>query len=258
MDTQTTLFDKPIAETSDKTLVVSSVDSILAQVSTAGLSVLGGAESMRHKLEEYEAIRAVILDYIERNFVEGIDYGPSDPRSDKKTLLKPGAEKVCRMFNTHPTWTRDNDTWEMLGKPEGVCCYLCQIIDNSSGKIVGEGRGAEKVGNKARDVNKTIKIAEKCSIVDAALYTFTLSEKFTQDAGTSGTDLANHKKSLMSDIQILRAGIVSDKTDLAWLTGVMDQEIHKKRIDTIGELMHLRKAILEQKKYDFQTGALKK
>lgn len=238
-----------------ESLMESPVESILSQVSVAGLSVLGGADAMRQKLEEYEHIRGVILDYIERNFVKGIDYGPTDERSTKPTLKKPGAEKVCRMFNTHPEWKRDNETWEMLGKPDGVVCYQCFIIDNATGKIVGEGRGAEKLGNKARDANKTIKNAEKCSLVDAALYTFMLSERFTQDdGGMGGTDLANAKQQLLVDIQIARAGVVSDMSDLAWLTSVLSTEIHKKRIDTFGELVHVRKVSLEERKYDFTTG----
>lgn len=139
------------------------------------------ADSMRELCDATQARRTVVISYIKDNFAENVDFGPSDPRSNKKTLLKPGAEKICRLFGTRPTWRRDLDTWEMLGKPEGTVCYLCEIIDNATGKIIGEGRGAEKVGNKQRDANKAIKNAEKCAIVDAALYTFCLSELFTQD-----------------------------------------------------------------------------
>ena len=172
---------------------------------TQGLEVLGDKANLQSRIEKYEAAREVIVDYIDRNFHMGVDYGAADPRNPKPTLLKPGAEKVCRLFNTSPVWTMDRDTWEMLGSPKDLVCYKCQIKDNTTGRIVGEGRGAEKVGNKGRDANKAIKIAEKCALVDACLYTFMLSEKFTQDDG-GRVALAELKTVLMGDITEIRHG----------------------------------------------------
>jgi len=155
----------------------------IVSVREGELATLGTAEDLRAKCEAFEAKRAVVVEYIKRSFIENTDFGPADPRNAKRTLLKPGAEKVCRLFNTRPTWRRDDETWEMLGKPAGTVCYVCEILDNTTGEIIGEGRGAETIGNKKRDANKTIKNAEKCALVDAALYTFCLSEMFTQDLG---------------------------------------------------------------------------
>jgi hypothetical protein len=235
-----------------------SVGRILSKVESVGLQGLGGAESMRQKLEEYDKIREVILDYIERNLVKDIDFGWTDERSkDKSTLKKPGAEKVCRMFNTHPRWVRDYDMWEMAGKPTGTIFLMCQIVDNDTGKVIGEGRGAAKIGEKARDANKTIKNAEKCSLVDAALYTFMLSEKFTQDdGGKQKSVIDDHKTELMADVELLRAGTPSELSDLSWIHTVVKNELHISRLQTIGQVIHMRKALFEEKRYDLSTGEM--
>jgi hypothetical protein len=232
-----------------------SVDSILNKVETVGLAGLGGASEMITRMAQYETIRTVIFDWIEKNFIKDRDFGATDDRSEKETLKKPGAEKLCRLFDTHPIWKMDIESWVMLGKPKDTICMICYIVDNKTGKIIGEGRGAEKVGNKQRDTNKTIKNAEKCSIVDAALYTFMLSEKFTQDDGKAGkTQIEELKRILIRDVSEKRAGSSSTITDLVFLMNVFEQEIHKKRIDTFGELAHMRKVLFENNKYDWSTG----
>lgn len=229
------------------------MDEIVVRKST-GLSGLGSIEDMQTKIEDMQNRRKVILDYIDANFEKEIDFGATDERSPKPTLKKPGAEKICRLFGTHPEWKQDTETWEMLGKPEGIVCYVCYIVDNATGNIIGEGRGAEKVGNKSRDANKTLKNAEKCALVDAALYTFMLSEKFTQDDAGRSKALGEAKELLNMQIGNERAGIVSDLTDVQFMMKILKSELHKSRIDTPGEIRHLRKVLFEEKKYDLQTG----
>lgn len=229
------------------------VESVSPKLS--GLDALGPLKEMKKKLDLMDEKRNLIWDYIESNLVKGTDYGPADERNPKPVLLKPGAEKCCKMFNTTAKWDADFDTWKMLGEPKDVVCYKCLIVDNATGNIVGEGRGSERVGNRQRDVNKSIKAAEKRALVDAALYTFMLSERFTQDEGAGGkTQMAELKEHLLSDIGVRRAGIVSELTDIQWLVKVLHKEIHKKRIDTSGELVHMRKVLFELENYDFGSG----
>jgi hypothetical protein len=233
----------------------SSLDKILKSVETVGLAGLGSGSEMLDKMKKYEEIRSIIFDWIEKNFVKEIDWGWTDPRAmTKSTLKKPGAEKICRLFDTHPVWHMDRDVWEMLGKPVDTVCLICHIVNNKTGGIIGEGRGAEKIGHNGRDVNKTIKNAEKCAIVDASLYTFMLSEKFTQDDGGAATQLTDLKRALQSDIETARAGIKSNLTTLLFLKKVIETERHKSTIESFGELAAIRKVILEDKKYDFSTG----
>lgn len=233
-----------------------TVDRIISKTAPTGLSILGGVEAMRKKIDEYEAIRNMVLDYINNNFAPDIDYGQTDDRSDKKTLKKPGAEKLCRMFNTNPVWQRDTESWESAGKPEGTIFMICKIIDNETGNVIGEGRGAAKIGEKARDANKTIKNAEKCAIVDAALYTFMLSEFFTQDEGgrVKAFTLNQWKRALIADVGTIRTGVKSELTDLMWIQKVNRDLLHKATITSLGEHQVVRKAIFEDNKYNLSTG----
>lgn len=219
-----------------------------------GLSGIGSIEEAQDKMSKSIAIKNLIHEKLISTFKKGVDYGPADPRSGKDTLLKPGAEKSCHFFNTHPEWHMDNETWEMLGKPVGVVCYKCLIVDNVTHNIIGEGRGAEKVGNKARDANKAIKAAEKCSIVDAALYTFMLSDRFTQDDGGLGKgNLTDNKISFQRHVSELRAGKNSSISDVQWIVKVCAQEIHQKSITTQGQLDAMWKAV-DENKYDLEIG----
>lgn len=228
------------------------------QQTQTGLAVLGSAVEMAEKLEETDKKRTVVHDYIKRNFRPGVDFGSADQRNPKPTLLKPGAEKVCGLFATRPTWRRDDDTWEMLGKPVGTVCYICEIISNETGAIVGEGRGAEKVGNKGRDANKAIKAAEKCALVDAALYTFNLSEIFTQEEGgpdsvAAGMDLNAQKQALIDAVDLWRRGCESPLSTIQFLVIVIESELHRKQVKSIGEIDHIRKVLLVDKLYDPAT-----
>lgn len=209
--------------------------------------------------------RKVLLQYIKDNFIEGIDYGRAYDGSKKDTLLKPGAEKVCRLFNTRPTWHRDDETWEMLGRPNGTVCYKCHIIDTVTGNVIGEGRGAETVGNKKRDANKAIKNAEKCAIVDAALYTFCLSELFTQDLDDvgKGSDVEPdadtpvtqaQKKDLLNAVAAYIASRKASqplKADALIMAVLADMGMN--HINTIKQLACVRDAILSGR-YDVETG----
>jgi len=218
-----------------------------------GLSALGTAEDMKARLMANAGRLRVVHDFIADTFVEGIDYGYADDRSKKKTLLKPGAEKVCKLFNTTPMWEKDADTWEMIGGAAGTVCYICRIVDNSTGLVIGEGRGAEKVGNKLRDANKAIKAAEKCALVDAALYTFNLSDMFTQDMVAPRGELGAEKQELIARVEDLRTGCDSSMTNNQFLHRVA-RDYLKGPADSVGAVRALRKAIVEDGLYDLATG----
>ncbi len=225
-----------------------------------GLAVLGTPDEMRAALAESNERQKIIIDYIREQLVEGVDYGIADDRSTKRTLLKPGAEKVCRLFSTRATWEKDHDTWEMMGKVPGMACYICRIIDNRTQRVVGEGRGADQIGNKQRDANKAIKNAEKCALVDAALYTFNLSAVFTQEDTNGGSiphptaTLDQAKRVFQRDVMEFRKGCESSLTDVQFIIAVSESELHRKRIATMGELDHMRRVVLDEKRYDAATG----
>lgn len=223
-------------------------------VKREGLEVLGGVEEMRQRMEATQERLALAHEFIDFNFIEKVDFGPADPRNPKPTLLKPGAEKVCKLFNTRPIWTVDKETWEMLGSKAGTVCYKCEIVSNVTGEVVGEGRGAEQVGNRGRDANKAIKIAEKCALVDAVLYTFGLSERFTQDSPTRTDDLNGAKQELIAAVGDLRTGVESTLTDLEFIVLCNQNHIHRKDLNTVGAVKKMFKAIVTDGLFDLATG----
>lgn len=227
-------------------------DNNTIQIRSVGLSGLGGVESMKKRLEENLLIRKVIIDFVNEHFERGVDYGIADDRSKKDSLLKPGAEKICHLFNTHPEWIVDHDTWETLGKPTGTICMVCRIVDNTTGVIVGEGRGAETVGNKQRDSNKSIKNAEKCSLIDAALYTFMLSDRFTQpDGGNEAKTLLSKKRELFDRITDVRKYVNSDLTNNQFCVKMCESILKKKSINTLKEIDIIYGSIND---FDLETG----
>lgn len=162
------------------------------------------ALALEASLAEWTAQRKVITRYIQEQFVRDVDFGKvhfmskdkcaegpyrckTDWHWSKDTLFKPGAEKFTQLFRLTPEFRKDTDTWEMLGSPAGVVCFVC-TLRTASGEIVGEGRGARSVKDDYGDVNKTVKMCEKSSQIDAVLRTGALSEVFTQDLETRKED----------------------------------------------------------------------
>jgi hypothetical protein len=140
------------------------------------------ASALEASLDEWGKQRAVITRYIKQHFVEGTDYYTIrvGGRETAPTLGKPGAEKFLSLFQLQAAFRKDQDTWEMLGCPPGVLCYVCTLITRS-GEVVGEGRGARELKQDKGDINKAIKMAQKSAQIDAILRTGALSDSFTQD-----------------------------------------------------------------------------
>ena len=119
--------------------------------------------------------------------VSGIDYGTISITSkrtgktytSKPTLFKPGAEKFCSLFRIRAEYSKDMETWEMLGSQSGTVAYICRLYNSDI--LVGEGRGVCTVNEKDGSANNAVKIAKKRAKLDAVLETGGLSEFFTQD-----------------------------------------------------------------------------
>lgn len=141
------------------------------------LSVQVGAE-LQAAVDAEKASRDIIKHYVSDQLVSGVDYGIIV--GNKPTLLKPGMEKIFSLLKITSRIEKDNDTWEMLGSPEGTVAYKCTLYREGSTEPFAEGRGNAKVGEKSRDANSTVKIAEKRARMDACL-TMGFSEFFTQD-----------------------------------------------------------------------------
>ena len=79
--------------------------------------------------------------------------------------------------------------------------------------------------------------------------TFQAAGKTREDAGLCG-----EKESLKADVSVKRAGVVSDISDVKFIITVLKNELHKTHIDTLGEMLHIRKKLFEENAYDWSTG----
>ena len=137
--------------------------------------------TLEQNIANWHQMRALLTTYILEHMQEGIDYYTLTigGKVSKPSLSKAGSEKFLSLFNVHATFRKDDETWEMLGRPAGVICYICELY-TKRGELVGEGRGAREV-LKEKDINKAIKMAQKSAQIDAVLRTGALSDAFTQD-----------------------------------------------------------------------------
>jgi hypothetical protein len=140
------------------------------------------------RIQQHEATRKVLTDFISRNMKEGQDYGKISLKKrdgtlveSKNTLFKPGSEKFCSLFGLRPTFTKDMETWEMLGSKIGIVAYVCHLTTKND-VVVGEGRGvADVTEREGWSANNAVKIAQKRAQIDAVLRSGGLSDFFTQD-----------------------------------------------------------------------------
>ena len=131
------------------------------------------------------------------------------PGTDRPTLLKPGAEMLCRVYGLaqgNMAVTDKTEDWE-----HGIFCYTvtCPLVHIASGNVVAVGIGAanshevkyryrnkydnetqEKIrtenADPADNINTLIKMASKRAFVDAVLKATCASRIFTQDLEDMG------------------------------------------------------------------------
>jgi len=151
-------------------------------------------EAMQTQMIVETQKRKIINEFIKHHMVEKIDYGKIHIGKDcpnkyncknayhfsKDTLFKAGAEKFCSLFRLRAEFEKDDQTWEMMGRKNGLICLVCRLY-TPSGVLAGEGRGAADITEKQGSANTAIKIAEKRAKLDAVLATGGLSDFFSQD-----------------------------------------------------------------------------
>jgi len=90
------------------------------------------------------ARRAAIVEFTRRIMVRDQDFGEI-PGTNKPTLLKPGAEKLCNFFGLEPEFTPIVEDIDWTGAQHGgeVFCYAryrCRLL--REGRVVGVGEGS--------------------------------------------------------------------------------------------------------------------
>lgn len=147
------------------------------EVGVSSLTDVMTTATLRKGVKAATDQREIIIKYVKEHLKEGSDFGKIGSFS-KSVLFKPGQEKIFSLMNLTSRLEKDTDTIEMLGNEKGVIAYICRVY--RGGVEVAQGRGAAKVGEMKRDINSTIKIAEKRARMDACL-SLGFSEFFTQD-----------------------------------------------------------------------------
>jgi hypothetical protein len=141
-----------------------------------------------------------IQELMSRLMKEGEHYGKI-PGCYKPTLLKPGAEKLCLMFNLAPEYKVQR---REINKMDVEYIVECSLLNKITGKFVGGGVGScstleskyLKSRNKADLYNTVLKMAKKRALVDAVLTATAASDIFVQDMEDSQPEPAKPEAEL--------------------------------------------------------------
>ncbi len=145
--------------------------------------------------------RDIIKNFVSLAMKRDHDYGIV-PGTQKPTLLKPGAEKLCNLFGLSPGFTSTKEVEDWTGEGHGgemFFHYAYKCILTRNGVVVGEGEGScnswekkyryrkggggEHIPNPdiADQINTLSKMAQKRALIAATLIACSASEFFTQD-----------------------------------------------------------------------------
>jgi len=119
----------------------------------------------REAMKEEDEQRQILRDYVNKHMVEGTDYGII-PGTDKKTLLKPGAEKLTALFHCVPRFkvVKEIEDWD-----RGLFYYRVRcLIVTKDRSVVAEGMGAGSTWEskyRFRNQSRTCPNCGKASII---------------------------------------------------------------------------------------------
>ena len=157
---------------------MSAAQTQISPVSNRAIAVTG---------EHYKTMTAFVQAQMKKN----VDFGVI-PGTSKPTLLKPGAEKLCRLFSLRPGYELIHFITD-FEQPLFFYHYRCTLV--RQGEMVGEGDGScnsrekkyEAQKYKIFDLTNTIcKMAQKRALVAAVLSSCGASAFFTQDLEDMG------------------------------------------------------------------------
>jgi hypothetical protein len=93
-------------------------------------------------MEQAIARRDAVVEFVKQIMKQDVDYGKI-PGTDKATLLKPGAERLCSFFGLTPDFEalKEIEQWGDDGtEPLFYYKYKCRLLRN--GRVVGDGEGS--------------------------------------------------------------------------------------------------------------------
>lgn len=161
-----------IIATADQKLSLALNETLPAQV----VEQAPPAAIIKAQVDSFLEVRRYVLDRILPLMVPGTDFYEI---RGKKSLGKPGAEKIASIFRFSASFTVDRDAMACLASQDNWIAFICTL--NRDGVFVGEGRGAETLKESQGDPNKMLKMAQKSAFVDAVIRATGISDLFTQD-----------------------------------------------------------------------------
>jgi hypothetical protein len=137
-------------------------------------------EDLQKRVDIEKANRKILMEFAASQMIEGVDYHII---KGKKSLGKPGAEKICSLFHVtigEPKFDQQAfDNLPQSVRDAGAIVLRVSLYRN--GAYIGSGVGARSLTQDSNDLNKAMKMAKKSAIVDATISAFGLSDLFTQD-----------------------------------------------------------------------------
>jgi hypothetical protein len=167
-------------------------------------------DSLAQAVEHYQLMVA----FVRQMMRENQDYGIIPGTGNKPVLLKPGAEKLCRLFGLRPHFELAQSVTD-FDKPLFYYHYRCTLY-NRNGEALGQGDGNcnsmeakyKRQQHKIWDLTNTLcKMAQKRALLQAVLIVCGASEFFCQDlldeqdsAVESQPSAADEKESLVARV----------------------------------------------------------
>jgi len=207
------------------------------------------------KMSNREKNRDFVIKWCLKHFKKDVDYGT--PMGKKKSLYKPGAEKILVMLGLKPNFPNLHKIEEAgSGGVEIENIVLKCEITTSDDYVVGTGVGARQVSKDRGDLNKALKMAKKSAMIDATLTGCGLSEVFTQDLedlklekddGSKKKKPVKQGNKVATKSEIITA-IKGFKNDLNY-DAIVKNAIGNRSLDELGipELKNLGKELKEAK-----------
>lgn len=132
-------------------------------------------EAFQQGVDNLLAKRSYFISQVLPSFTANQDYYEV---KGKKSLSKGGAEKLASIHNLSAVFQRDDETMSAFSLKDMIA-YVCTLYRGE--QTVGQGRGCSTLSKNQGDANKTVKMAQKSSFIDAVIRSTGLSDIFTAD-----------------------------------------------------------------------------
>lgn len=137
-------------------------------------------------LPELAAQRTQLKEFVQAALAENVDYGII-PGTPKPSLYKPGAEKLCKLFQLGSRIV-DKDRILEPANEFAMFSYTVEVFHIPTGRAVAQCEGSANSQEKkyksrpaADQLNTLMKMAQKRALVGAVIVATGASDFFTQD-----------------------------------------------------------------------------